>query len=161
MIDTQARGELKYEWRATFSDGKVLTQYNDRENTETSFHEVVNLLNELDTFELISRTNPPIKLNLRTGLFWQSNTLLSDFGEDIRDKKIEIGNINGRAKLIYFRRYKRFYGPGVVNGVEISYFLGWEARIDGTHKKYEIEISENGTIKMPVDELEKDGFKQI
>jgi len=154
MINTQARNELKYEWKATFSDGKVLTQYNDKENTETNFREVVNLLDRLDTFELISKTNPPIKLDLRTGLFWQGDTLLTDMGEDIRGKV-------DRVKLIYFRRYKRFYGPGAVNGVEVSYFLGWEAKIGGTIKKHEIEILGNGTIKVPVDDLKKDGFKQI
>ena len=154
MINTQARNELKYEWRATFSDGKVLTQYNDEENTETNFRDVVNLLDRLDTFELISKTNPPIKLDLKTGLFWQGEVLLADMGEDVRGKV-------DRVKLIYFRRYKRFYGPNVPSGVEVSYFLGWEAKIGGTFKKYEIEILGNGTIKVPVDELKRDGFKQI
>jgi len=162
MIDKQARQELEYEWRATFSDGRVLNQYNDADDTEINFREVVNSLDKLDIFELISKTLPPIKVNLMTGLFWQGDILVPDSGEFIAGRNIESGNIRGRAKLIYFRRYKRFYGQGMTNkGVEVSYFLGWEAKVDGESKQCEIEISGDGTVRVAIDELKKDGFKPL
>lgn len=162
MIDNQARKELKYEWRATFSDGKVLNQYDDEKGIEINFREVINSLDKLDIFELISKTFPPIKVNLMTGLFWQGDILVPDSGEFIAGREIESGNIRGRAKLIYFRRYKRHYGAGMVtSGVEISYFLGWEARVDGEFRRYEIEAFEDGTVKIPIDDLKKDGFKPL
>ena len=169
--ENQARKELSYEWVARYMDGTSLYQYDDKNQLEHHFGHIDQ--DKVYEFEILPTRLGlfPIRVNLKTGLFYFNNEPLLSIHQE--DTYINIGislynksvtsTWGNKAKLIYVRHVIRNFTPGD-NGfamdVHIDHEIGWEATVDGEHRKYSIIINELGAISLPKS-FEQGGFLPI
>jgi len=139
---------LKLIWKAQFSDGSILNQFDDIEQTkEHLFKEVLEKQSQLLLFYLFNTCTQKIySVNLPLGVLSVGQP--SEFESDQLQP-------SAQNRLIYFRRIVRelSIGPKTITVnlnegklKQISYFLGFQYTDEkGNHKKV-IQIFENDNI---------------
>lgn len=115
-------------WSAYFKSGKIVHQYEDKEQTkEHLFKEVQYLGDQLTVFNLINtKTNRVYQVNLEHGRIHIFNP-----GFVISPEAEVMGNPTQNYRLIYFRRVTQNMAWNSKSGVafsepDIQYFLGYQ-----------------------------------
>lgn len=169
--EKESRIDLAYEWRAIYDDGTSLDQYDDDKQLVRHFgHINQDIISE---FEILPTREGilPIKVSLKTGLFYFNNKPVLEISQG--NARINLGlslsnkqvtsSWGNKAKLIYVRHIVRNFIPspyGFSTDVHIRYELGWEADVDGVHRKHSIIVNEFGVIEIP-GTFEDDGFNPL
>jgi hypothetical protein len=165
------RDELCYEWVAYYNDGTILKQYDEKKKLVYHFGHIDQ--DKIYEFELVPKKDnlSSIKINLETGLFYINNKSFTELyqGKDkvplttlLSDKKVT-SSWGNKAKLLYIRHMKRDFVPdenGFNMKVSAIYEIGWEAEVDGNHKKHILMINEQGQLSIPPT-FEEQGFKLL
>jgi len=166
MIDEQSRSEIKLEWIAKYDNGEIIKQFDTEKNEEHHFGHIDP--ERIVEFILLSQ-NKKFSVNLLTGLFYiddkKINGVYDDkgnpvpVGEDLSGKNIS-SSWGNKVKLIYYRHIRRDFNFSIgTMAVKMIYEIGWEGEIDGKHKKYLIDIDEQGDPFSP--EEKNEGFEKI
>jgi len=130
--------KLNLVWKATFSDGSVIKQFDgDKEN---KFELVKNRFEELSQFELVHIDKPLLfVVDTRRGFLFINKC--HNVAEEIVGSKSNI-------RLIYFRRRNiDFNIKGEVLDTRISYFLGYQYNDkQGKNRKVLLNIDQDGNV---------------
>lgn len=142
--------KLDLVWQAQFTNGQILHQYDDGEQTkEHLFGEVLARQDELKLFSLINtKTNRIYQLDLERGRF---HFLAPGFIQNPED--LVQGEPTIKYRLIHFRRREQTLGWKVSTnkveslGLTTKFFLGYQyTTADGKNVKHIAQITENDEV---------------
>jgi len=122
---------MDYEWEAIYSDGKTLTQYNEK--------------GEANGYENIDKTK--LKAFAIYGWLNESDNPNAEFHTD--KKLIYRLHLESEQRLIFLRRGFKSISSSTLKEVGTSYFLmvGWQETINGKNKQSISYIYDDGHIE--------------
>jgi hypothetical protein len=135
--DSNSIPSLSFFWKAFFSDGSILEQFDNKGN-EHRFQEVKDNFDKLIRFSLINKDySQCFTVDLQSDLIIYNNY-----------RNINLNNIEKKnnLRLIFFRRHRVEIGTQDLKEKKhtITYHLGYQYLKDGKNQKIILQIDENG-----------------
>lgn len=121
-------------WYANYSDGSVLSQYENGE--EHLFKEIDE--SRLSSFKIVHGSNTVY-------------VFLDDGRININGQFLHFKDSDSEYRLVYFRRTRQNLGTGgVTKGPSLVEYAGWQTTVDNKNRKFMIGLSDDGKVLIDV-----------
>lgn len=146
-MDRTLADKYAFHWRAEFTDGSVLKQFED-DGTPHSFAEVQDREDDLVYFWL-ELQDTPSPLNIGVSLV-DGKFNVNEFEiESLHDDSYPWVRHNPKFRVINFRRVRQHFNEQMYETTrDTDYFIGWQITHEGKNYKKLLKIGADGTFGM-------------